>query len=210
MSYDFQLRKTIGKIGFMSFRVGQRVTKLLKREFNKMKRAAVDPDPYVEFEKSTSKENITLLFDAPGKDAFSEVEAQEIGSFKMDLSAPVSVMRIYVRRRFRKKLNELMGENFSFMVAADGGKEDILAEPYEITRFSKEFAPFKIDTNTMEGRYEVIIIKTPKYKGEFKEIPAFTDDEDLQIVVEEPTSKKDKNKNKEKKNKKDMKDKKSK
>jgi hypothetical protein len=204
MSYDFQLRKTAGKLGFMSFRVGQRVTKLLKRQFNKLKRAAVDPDPYVEFEKSISKESITLLFDVPGKDAFSEAEAEEIGSFKMDLTAPVSVMRIYVRRRFRKRLNELMGENFSFMVAVDGGKEDILAEPYEITRFSKEFAPYKIDTNTMEGRYEVIIIKTPKYKGEFTPIPEFADEEDLKIEEVKP-DKKDK-----KKDKKDKKDKKNK
>ena len=113
--------------------------------------------------------------------------AQNLGEFEMDTNAPCDVMREYVQRSFREKLNPIVGDSFLFFaVLASNGKETVLERKKEVASYSHIWAPFIMDPKTMIGAATVTLVREPGAR--VKTIPPFVelaDEEDKSQASEE-------------------------
>ena len=95
----------------------------------------------------------------------------------MDLQASCQVMREYIQRRFRDKLNdEKIGDSFVFMVVQEE-KESVLSKADEPVTYAQDYTTVRIDNNTMQGANSVVIIPEAGVE-EWVEIPEFPEEND--------------------------------
>lgn len=143
-------------------------------------RDKVEIDPFELWDASGEKSVITVLLDS------DYGEPSVIGSFEMDVDAPCSVMRIYLHKRFRDKLNQETGDSFLFFNIIEGN-ETILDREDEENKESQEMIKLKIDDITEEQTRSITIIRNKA--EEFVLIPEFVDTsakEDVAVGQEEP------------------------
>lgn len=108
----------------------------------------------------------------------------EIGAFQMDLDAPCSVMRLYLRHFLRDALNEVTGDSFLFFGVIDDS-ETILDRESEESTESRLYVDLKIEDFTERRLYTVSI--TRDKATELMHIPEFTKvDNKIETVVDEP------------------------
>ena len=150
MSYDNDFFRGMKRVGYRLGRGLYKLGKKLGSAANKY--VKINEDPYFEWQQSKDKVRVAifieLIVDSP----------QRIGEFEMCLDAPADVMRAYVRRRLREKLNDICGDAFLFFSLEEN---KLLPRDMEPKRYSKDFAPFIINKKTMIGCNEVVIKRDP-------------------------------------------------
>jgi len=132
------------------------------------KSAETDQSKGIDFDtwdESLTKIEVSVVLEIPFQDD------EKLGEVKMDLKAPIAVMREYIYRNFRSRLNEICGEQFLFFCAKDDDEagtgevvEILLARAKEVMVYTGDFAPFKMDTKTMEGINKIVIVIDPEFK----------------------------------------------
>lgn len=153
MSYDFNLRKNayrhVRRMGKLLYSIVKMIRNLVKAANN-----AVTETPYEYWQRSLEKTDIRVFYEIA-----AETEIV-LGEFRMDLSAPLEIMREYIYRNFRDKLNETVGESFLFLqIDEDSEMEKILPRDDEFRTPSKSFAVKRTDNKTFETFLAVTIIR---------------------------------------------------
>lgn len=97
-----------------------------------------------------------------------------LGEINMDLKAPCDVMREYVQRAFRKRLNEVMGDSFLFLARDANGKQHILQRKEEPRTYSEQYAPFIMNAKTLVGSTTITLVREAGVRRRI--IPEFLDD----------------------------------
>lgn len=170
MSYDFALRRYVFSILYKVYGTTAGIVKLL-RGLVKTASAATSETPFDYWKRSMEKVEVVCILDK-GND-----NCTVLGEFKLDLKAPVDIMREFIRREFREKLNTSVGESFLFFkVDPDTAVEEILLKENEFKTYSKAFCFEKTDSKTMVTSMAVLIIPDPK-RGRVL-IPEFAAEED--------------------------------
>jgi hypothetical protein len=153
MSYDFSLRK-------YSYRQVKRLAKMLYsvvkmiRSAAKAANNAVHESPFDYWQRSLEKSDVRIFYEIA---ADTEIV---LGEFRMDLHAPLDIMREYIYRNFREKLNETVGESFLFLqIDEESEVEKILPRDDEFRTASKTFANKRTDNKTFETFLAVTIIR---------------------------------------------------
>lgn len=153
MNYDFTLRRRAAKQvhGMKTALIS--IGKLLHTVYETIN-AATTESQYEYWQRSMDKVELRAFLE------LSRDKIVELGKFKMDLAAPVEVMREYVYRAFREKLNESVGESFLFIrIDTEAEHEEILPRDDEFKTFSKGYAIKRNDPKTFEQFMAVTIIR---------------------------------------------------
>ena len=165
-TYDFSLRRRMAKNTTRSLKAGYELLQRLKRVFE---RAAGDPAAaalsYEVWEQSKKKVEVEVYYERPPAHKGGDPQQEQLGVLHMDLEAPVPVMREYVQRTCRDRLNELAGDSFLFLKQLDDGSDFILPRDAEIRTFSKDFVPFKMDNKTMLAAFKLVLVPEPLEEG---------------------------------------------
>ena len=165
-TYDFSLRRRLAKTTTRSLKAGYELLQRLKRVFE---RAAGDPAAaalsYEVWEQSKKKVEVEVFYETPAARKGADPEQEKLGLLHMDLEAPVPVMREYVQRSCRHRLNELAGDSFQFLKQLDDGSDFILPREAEVRTFSKDFVPFKMDNKTMLAAFKLVLVPEPLEEG---------------------------------------------
>ena len=149
----------------------------LMEEYRKYKEN-VYIDPFVIWDTSGDKVKISCSIESDsGKQT-------EFGSFEMDLDAPCSVMRLYLRKNFRELLNDSCGDSFLFFGIVEE-RESILDREAEENTESRVYVQLTI-SDTDERMYKILIMRDKA--EEFAHIPEFvsTENEKDGDIPEEP------------------------
>ena len=105
-----------------------------------------------------------------------------LGEISIDLNAPCDVLRTYMHRNFRDKLNKEDGDSFLFILpnlktqAVKNNIINSLSREEEGQTFSKQVAPFQTDSKTLIGAFTVTL--TPELGEKKVWISEFEVDED--------------------------------
>lgn len=153
MSYDFTLRKNAAKY---VYKLGKSIYSLVKlvRSAVKTANAAANETPYEYWQRSLAKVEIRAYLET-GPD-----QEVVLGEFRMDLAAPVEIMREYLYRTFRETLNKTVGESFLFLqIDVENEHEHILPRDDEYKTRSKLFAIKKTDPKTLETFLSVTLVR---------------------------------------------------
>lgn len=183
-SWDFTMRKRIGKnlwkLAKSGYKVGVLITKCA-RQYSK-----ITIDPFTEWESSTKKVDVSVCLEMMKGKAKKETI---LGVMKMDLEAPCDIMRLYIYKSFRDKLNEMaVGTGFLFS-SSENDKSVNLDISLEKTRYSKDFCPLVMDNKTMVSSYRCTIVKDPNMK-DFTEIQEYVEGTSVPIQPTQGESKK--------------------
>jgi hypothetical protein len=152
--------------------------KYLAEEYKKYKEN-VTIDPFTIWDISADKVCVTCFIeDDAGKQ-------DKIGSFDIDIDAPCSIMRTYLRKNFREKLNEICGDSFQFFGVIDD-VETILDRDDEENTESRVYILLKIDDISELRTYSVLLMRDKA--AELVHIPEFeeVEKEDSGKHEEEP------------------------
>lgn len=155
MSYDFTLRRNVYSTLAKVYRTGASIIKLL-RGLVKTASAGTTESPFEYWKRSMEKVDVVCIIDKGGDNS------TVLGEFKLDLKAPVEIMREFIRREFRTQLNTTIGESFLFFkVDPDTSAEEILLKENEYKTYAKTFCFEKTDAKTMVTSMTVLIIPDP-------------------------------------------------
>lgn len=163
--------KSIGRASISGFQY-------IAEEYRKYKEN-VNLDPFEVWDTSGDKTEISCFIE-------SDSGARElIGIFAMDLDAPCNVMRLYLRKQFRERLNEITGDSFLFFGIIENS-ETILDREVEEHTESRVYVELKIDDVTEHRVYSVFIMRDKS--AEIMHIPEFDrpKEQELNSHVEEP------------------------
>ena len=143
----------------------------IQEEYRKY-REHVDTDPFDLWDTSGDKDEIICCIEAD-----SGVR-EEIGTFLMDLDAPCSIMRTYIQKNFREKLNDITGDSFLFWGVIDDS-ETILDRDAEEATESRVYVDLKIDPVSEHRTHTVLIMRDKA--AEIVHIPEFADPKDIGV-----------------------------
>ena len=99
---------------------------------------------------------------------------ETLGEFSMHLDAPCDICREFVKRNFREKLNQSVGDSFCIIYNDEMG-EHKLPRDREYRTYSKKVIPFIIDPKSLLGTHVLTIAEDDD--SEIKPIPAYEDDD---------------------------------
>lgn len=153
MSYDFSLRKSFGKA---IWGIGKGIGTTVKMVTNVVKtvNSGAEETPYEYWARSYEKEKVAATLNM-GND-----QEVALGDIEMDLKAPVEIMREYIHRAFREKLNETIGESFLFtIIDEESNKMTILPREDEYRTLAKIYAVQKVDARTFMSSLAVLLVK---------------------------------------------------
>lgn len=172
MSFDFTARRHFTKglirTGNGLLGMARMMRSLVKRRTKEAAQDKAESTPYARWNLSLEKSTVICMLEV------DKQRPQLLGEFQMDVNAPVDIMREYVQRAFRDKLNPICGDSFLFFaVLASNGKETVLERRKEPSSYSHIWAPFIMDAKTMIGGATATIVREPNTKT--KIIPAFVD-----------------------------------
>ena len=108
-----------------------------------------------------------------------------LGQIKVDMNCPCDVLRTYMYKNFRSKLNVECGESFLFILPDTNSDQTqtqtlknvevkLLPREDEVQTFTKQVSPFQSDSRTLISSFTVTLFKDP----ENKKILIENDDED--------------------------------
>jgi hypothetical protein len=170
LSFDFTLRRKVGKQFYKIYLIFAMIAKNIYNIYKTLT-SNLSETPYEYWQRSLEKENIRIVYELNGNESII------LGDFKMDAKAPVEILREYINRRYRVKLNETIGESYLFMrVNATTGKEEYCLRDDEFKIPKKEFSLMKEDAKTFESILTATIVKD-KERGKLL-IKEFHDDFD--------------------------------
>lgn len=156
LNYDFYLRKfttDLLKIFFKNL-----IYDNIKLSFNMLKFFVKDnikeESSYDYWNRSLKKKLICCEYE------ISSSKSITLGEFSMDPLAPCEVMREYICRKFRVKLNETIGESFVFIrTNVKTKKEEYLKRDDEFKTHSKDYIVHKLNNITFIQALTVTIRK---------------------------------------------------
>jgi hypothetical protein len=170
LSFDFTLRRKIGNQCYKIYLLFMMIAKNIYNIYKTLT-SNLSETPYEYWQRSLEKENVRIIYELNGNESII------LGDFKMDAKAPVEILREYINRRYRIKLNETIGESYLFMrVNLTTGKEEFCLRDDEFKIPTKEFALMKEDAKTFESILTATIVKD-KERGKLL-IKEFHDDFD--------------------------------
>jgi hypothetical protein len=177
MSFDFTLRRRIAKALYAVFSVFKMIFNLSKAVY-KLIDAGAKETPYEVFQRSLNKVDIAVVLDLEGNNVTT------LGEFKMDITAPVEIMREYIRRNFAAQLNETVGDSFLFyrIDPVGGVKGQRLKKEDEFKTYSKDYALLRTDATTMMSAMTATLVRDPDRGRVMMEVvapEAEEDDEEL-------------------------------
>jgi hypothetical protein len=151
MSFDFTMRRQLWSTLMIFYAITASGVRRL-RGITKSLGVASKETPFEYWKRSNDKTDISVVYDK-GNDVTSI-----LGPIKMDLKAPVEIMREYVMRAFRLQLNPTIGSSFLFFkLDKDTLKEVVLSRTQEFKTYSKDFCFEKTDNKTMLTVMTVLI-----------------------------------------------------
>lgn len=125
-------------------------TKVQELHAKRMQRKAVEALPaYYRWEQSTTKMNIECILELD-----DGTKAKSLGTFDMDPDANCVVMREYIERTFRVKLNESIGEDFCFTKMPAGG-DGMLLRVEEAKAWARDYISRKDAPATGEAEEDI-------------------------------------------------------
>jgi hypothetical protein len=155
MSYDFTLRRKVFAILVSVYRASTKTIKFL-RGLLKSAGGGKPETPYEYWKRSLEKTDLVCIMDKGGGGITI------LGEFKMDLKAPVEIMRENIYRDFRDELNKIVGESFLFAkLDPDSGDEIVLKREEEFKTYAKDFCFKRTDAKTMITLMTAMIVSDP-------------------------------------------------
>ena len=141
LSFDFAMRRSFYRNTIRYYRKAKKVLRGLAKLATKAAGEESAEDVFIGWEKSGDKVPVEVYFEeTPKKDPVL------YGEISFAIEAPANIMREYVERAFRDRLNEeQLGDSFLFFVITEGGRSDTLAREKEGGTYSKDYCPFKMD-----------------------------------------------------------------
>ena len=172
MSYDFSIRRKGARGLIRTGRIFRAVGKNFIKIFAKFKKKNTTREisPYEKWQGSPNKNNVIIMFK---KD--KNMPGTNLGDLRVDLKAPLDIMREYIQRNFREKLNKTCGDSFEFYIELKNGKDKLLDREKEPGTYTEDYAPFIMNHSTMVGAATIIIISNDNIKPTI--IPEFVDDD---------------------------------
>jgi hypothetical protein len=167
MSWDNSIRRII-TFSTRTLFSGSRVAAAALVKGAKMIRGKKET-PYQKWQKSKNKVKVCLIY------VTASSEEQQLGTFFIDTQAPADVLRMYVQRRFRDKLNNELniGDSFVFLTPLAKDKQEPLSRMKEPQTFAHKLCVYDVDVRTMEGANYLKIIKEKRaLKRLISEFPA--------------------------------------
>jgi hypothetical protein len=172
LSFDFTLRRKIGK---QVYKVYLLLAMICRNFYNIYKTVTsnLQETPYEYWQRSLEKENVKCIYEMSSNDSIV------LGEFRMDIKAPIEIMREYICRNFRAELNKSIGDSFIFFrLNPTSGKEEYCDRNDEFKIHAKEFALLQTDAKTFESILTVTIVKDkergkvliPEYKDDFDDL----------------------------------------
>ena len=166
MNYDFSLRRRLSRSITRQLKQSHTLIQALQRM---LERAVGDPQAaamsWEVWEQSKKKVEVQVFWQTPPRGRGMDPEMELLGSVEVDLQAPVLILREYLQRAFRHRLNELQGDDFQFRKQLDDGSDVDLEREREMVTYSADFVPFKMNNKTMEGAYQLTIVPAPLENG---------------------------------------------
>jgi hypothetical protein len=165
-SYDFGMRRRLAR---STARQLKAVHALMQRLGRVLERATGDPQAaalsWEVWEQSKSKVEVEVFWETPAIRRGADPEQTRIGTLHMDLEAPALVLREYVQRECRDRLNELQGDSFLLQKQLDDGSDFQLPRDKESQTFSKDFVPNKMDSKTMVAAFKLVLVPEALEEG---------------------------------------------
>ncbi len=179
MSYDFTLRRSFAKILYAFFKVFSSAVKTVYNLYKTLTTSTKET-PFEYWSRSLEKEEVLCFY------SLSPDNVIALGELKMDLKAPLEIIREYFHRNFREKLNETVGESFLFMkLDPDNNIDLILPRDDEFRTPAKDYNVVKTDSKTFISQPSITICKDRDRGRVF--IPEYVElknDEDSQVSLE--------------------------
>lgn len=171
MSYDFSFRRKCGRSLIRTGRTIRSIANNVVRVIAKFKKEnqSREMTPYEKWQGSANKSNVIVMYK---KD--KHLPGTTLGDLRVDLQAPLDIMREYIQRNYRDKLNQTCGDSFEFFIELKNGKSKLLDRTKEPGTYSEDFAPFIMNHSTMVGAATIIIVAQDNVKP--KIIPEFIDE----------------------------------
>jgi hypothetical protein len=170
LSFDFTLRRKIAKQFYKIYLLLKMIFMNVYNIYHNLT-SGMKETPYEYWQRSLEKEVVQCIYE------ISSTESINLGEFRMDIKAPLEIMREYICRRFRIPLNKTIGESFIFFrINPNNEKEEYCAREDEFRIHAKDFVIMKTDNITFESTLTVTIVKD-KDRGKVL-IPEFQDDFD--------------------------------
>jgi hypothetical protein len=155
MSFDFSVRRQLGRVAMTLWKLVSTTLRMCYSTYKTLT-SHVKETPFEFWNRSLQKEAVLCFL------ALSTENVVKLGEIRVDLNAPLEIVREYYCRNFRVVLNETVGESFLFLKSDPEGNssKDLIAHRDDEFRIpGKDYCLVITDKKTFVSQPSLTVCK---------------------------------------------------